>query len=72
MQTRPDYRIGYTLNDQLEVTTEVRCYITDGKRLRLKDPLGVASLFIVGYHGSAWHSKDHFVKDEKHNLIRAR
>ena len=69
MKRTPDYRVGYTLDDNLQVITEVRAYVTQGEELRNQDPLGKLEPFILNKSGSIWHSKNYFFKDDN-SLVR--
>ena len=70
MKRTPDYRVGYTLDDNLQVTTEVRAYVTNGQTFWIKDPLGQADTFLLNAKGTTWHHKKYFFKDDN-SLIRA-
>ena len=68
MHRRPDYRVGYTLDDNLQVVSEVRCYVTDGRSEWITDPLGQMTPFHISARANTWHSKNYFVKDDNHQI----
>ena len=70
MNQRPDYRVGYTLNDDLEVVAEVRVYVTDEKHQWVRDYFGHKAPFLMNRTESTWHSRQYFFKDDNH-LLRA-
>ena len=72
---RPNYRVGYCLDDDLQVTTEVRAYVAFEPKSFIYDPNGHLDGFLETYNSRGasmtLHSTDYFYKDDN-NLIRAK
>ena len=68
MRHQPNYKVGYTFDDNLDIVTEVRCYVTDDKPEWDRDPLGQKAAFLVDRKESTWHSRQYFFKDDNHLL----
>ena len=58
---KPDYRLGYTLNDNLEVETEVRAYVRDQRSSNWDQlrPDHRYSSYIKSSYGKVWHHADY-------------
>ena len=68
MHKRPTYKVGFTFDDDLNIVTEVRCYVTDGKTGWCKDPIGQMEPFIVNAKSNTWHAKTNFFKDDNNQI----